>query len=103
MSVKEKDLLKTLSKEGANIRNIQKSIRTVKRLAGNEPLNNLYKIKQEVVKIEKTLKQSKLDEFVKEGIEQHIQPIKSKIPEWEEKAKKKLWAAIRANSSTVGI
>ncbi len=88
MSVAEKDLLKTLSKEEANIKDIQKSIRTVKRLAENEPLTNLYKIKQEVVKIEKTLKQSKLDEFVKVGVEQHIQPVKLKIPEWEEKAKK---------------
>jgi hypothetical protein len=88
MSVEEKDLLKTLSKEGANIRDIQKSIRTVKRLTENEPLDNLYKIKQEVVKIERTLKQSKLEVFVKDGIEQHIQPVKSKIPEWEEKAKK---------------
>ena len=88
MGVKEKDLLKTLSKEGANIRDIQKSIRTVKRLTENEPLDNLYKIKQEVVKIERILKQSKLDEFVKDGIEQHIQSIKAKIPEWEESAKK---------------
>ena len=103
MSVEEKDLLKTLSKEGANIRDLQKSIRTVKRLTENEPLNNLYKIKQEVVKIEKALKQSKLDEFVKESVEQHIQPVKSEIPEWEEKAKKKFWATIRTSSSTVGI
>nr|QNO51891.1 hypothetical protein MCGJGABG_00002 [Methanosarcinales archaeon ANME-1 ERB6] len=103
MDVEEKDLLKTLSKEGANIKDIQKSIRTVKRLAENEPLTNLYKIKQEVVKIEKTLKQSKLDEFVKEGIEQHIQQVKLKIPEWEEKAKKSLWAAIRASTPTVGV
>jgi hypothetical protein len=103
MSVEEKDLLKTLSKEGANIKDIQKSIRTVKRLAENEPLTNLYKIKQEVAKIEKTLKQSKLDEFVKEGIEQHIQPVKLKIPEWEEKAKKSFGQQLEQTLQQLGF
>jgi len=84
----EKELPKALSKEEANIRDIQSSFRALKRLTQKEPQDNLYRIVQEVVKIEKALKQSRLDEFVKEGITQHIQPIKSKIPELEEKAKK---------------
>jgi len=89
MNIEEKDILKAISKEGANIREIEDSIRTLKRLTRKESTNDLYKIKQEVVKVEKASKQSRLDEFLRGGIEQHIiQPIKSKIPELEEKAKK---------------
>jgi len=83
-----KDIIKTISKEEANLRNMLKSIRAIEKLTENEPLNNWHKIKQEVIKIEKTLKQSRLGEFIKENVEQHIQSIKSKIPEWEKQTKK---------------
>ena len=80
----EEDYLKTLSKDGANIKNILKYISTIDKLIENDPLNNFHKIKKNMIGIEKTLKQSRLDGFIKESIEQHFQPIKAKIPEWED-------------------
>jgi len=84
---KDGDIIKRISKEKANLQNMLKYIKSIEGLAQN-PLGNLDKIKQDVIKIEKTLKQSSLDEFIKEGVEHHIQPIKSKIPEWDEQFKK---------------
>lgn len=81
------EILKILSKEKNNLQNLLKSIRNINRYQ-NDPLNNLYKIKQEVIKIEKTLNQSKLEEFVREKIESDIQSMKSKIPVWEKDVKK---------------
>jgi len=81
------EITKILSKEKNNIQNLLKVIKSIDKYQ-DDPVSNLYKIKQEVVKIEKMLKQSKLDDFVKKNIEQHIGGIKSKIPEWEENAKK---------------
>jgi len=80
----EEDYLKTLSKDGANIKNIMKYKSTIDKLIENDPLNNFHKIKKNMIGYEKTLKQSRLDGFIKEGLEQHFQPIKAKIPEWEE-------------------
>jgi len=80
----EEDYLKTLSKDGANIKNILKYKSTIDKLIENDPLNNFHKIKKNMIGYEKTLKQSRLDGFIKEGLEQHFQPIKAKIPEWEE-------------------
>jgi len=81
------EITKILSKEKNNIQNLLKVIKSIDKYQ-DDPISNLYKIKQEVVKIEKMLKQSKLDDFVKKNIEQRIGGIKSKIPEWEENAKK---------------
>jgi len=81
------EITKILSKEKNNIQNLLKVIKSIDKYQ-DDPVSNLYKIKQEVVKIEKMLKQSKLDDFVKKNIEQRIGGIKSKIPEWEENAKK---------------
>lgn len=80
-------ITKILSKEKSNIQNLLRTIKNIDKYQ-DDPISNLYKIKHEVVKIEKMLKQSKLDDFVKENIEQHIRDIKSKIPEWEENVKK---------------
>ena len=81
------EITKILSKEKNNIQNLLKVIKSIDKYQ-DDPVSNLYKIKQEMVKIEKMLKQSKLDDFVKKNIEQRIGGIKSKIPEWEENAKK---------------
>ena len=81
------EITKILSKEKNNIQNLLKVIKSIDKYQ-DDPVSNLYKIKQEVVKIEKMLKQSKLDDFVEKNIEQRIGGIKSKIPEWEENAKK---------------
>ena len=81
------DIIKAVSKEKNNLQNMLKSIRNIEKLA-EDPLDNLHKIKQDVVKIEKALKQSSLGEFVKEGVRDHIQPTKSKIPEWDEQFKR---------------
>ena len=82
------DVLRTLSREEANIRNIRKAIRAIERYTENEPSNNIYKIKQEIERVEKILKQTRLTDFVEEDVEQRIQPVKSKMPEWEEQAQK---------------
>lgn len=76
-----------LSKEKSYIQNLLRTIKNIDKYQ-DDPISNLYKIKQEVVKIEKILEQSKLDDFVKENIEQYIGDIKSKIPEWEKNVKK---------------
>ena len=81
------DIIKAVSKEKNNLQNMLKSIRNIEKLA-QDPLGNLHKIKQDVVKIEKALKQSSLGEFTKEGVRDHIQPTKSKIPEWDEQFKR---------------
>jgi len=83
----EKDVMKMISEEKINLQNMLRSLRNIERLQ-HDPLSNLCKIKQEVVKIEKMLKQSKLNDFVKENIKQHIGDVKSKIPEWEKNIKK---------------
>ena len=83
----DETITKTLSKEKSNIQDLLRTIKNIDKYQ-DDPISNLYKIKHEVVKIEKILKQSKLDDFVKENIEQRIGGIKSKIPEWEENAKK---------------
>ncbi len=83
----EKDVMKMISEEKINLQNMLRSLRNIERLQ-HDPLSNLCKIKQEVVKIEKMLKQSKLNDFVKENIERHIGDVKSKIPEWEKNIKK---------------
>ena len=82
------DFLRTVSREEANLRNIRKAIRTIERYTENEPSSNIYKIKQEIARIEKILKQTRLIDFVEEDVEQRIQPVKSTMPEWEEQAKK---------------
>jgi hypothetical protein len=84
----EEDYLKTLSKDGANIKNILTYIKSIDKLTENDPINNFHKIKKDMIGIEKTLNQSRLDGFIKEGIEQHLQPIKEKIPEWEDSVHK---------------
>lgn len=81
----EKEALEMLSKEGENIKKIQETMRKINKLVHNSPsINDVYKIKQCVDKIEKTLKQSKF----KETVEQEIQQIKEKIPAWEKDAKR---------------
>jgi len=82
------DFLRTLSKEEANLRNIRKAIRAIERYTENEPSSNIYKIKQEMSKIEKILKQTGLADFVEEDVGQRIQPVKSTMPAWEEQAQK---------------
>ncbi len=82
------DFLRTLSGEEANLRNMRKAIRAIERYAENEAVSNIYKIQQEMLRIEKILKQTKLADFVEEGVGQRIQPVKSMMPEWEEQAKK---------------
>ena len=82
------DFLRTLSREEANLKNIRKAIRAIERYAENEAASNIYKIQQEMLRIEKILKQTKLTDFVEEDVGQRIQPVKSKMPEWEEQAKK---------------
>lgn len=84
----EKDILRTVSKEETNLRNMRKSIRAIEKFTEDEPVDNLHKIKQEITKVEKILKQTKLEGVVKESVEQRIQPVTSKIPEWEEQARK---------------
>jgi hypothetical protein len=84
----DEDYLKTLSKDGANIKNILAYKKSIDKLVENDPINNFHKIKKDLIGIEKTLQQSRLDGFIKEGIEQHLQPIKEKIPEWEESVHK---------------
>ena len=82
------DFLRTLSREEANLRNIRKAIRAVERHTENEPSSNIYKIKQEIARIEKILKQTQLADFVEEDVEQRMQPVKSRMPDWEEQAQK---------------
>jgi len=82
------DFLRTLSREEANLRNIRKAIRAIERYTENEAASNIYKIKQEIARIEKILKQTRLIDFVEEGVEQRIQPVKSKMHEWEAQAQK---------------
>jgi len=80
------DVLRTISEEERNLRNMRKAIRTIERLTENEPSNNIYKMKQELTKIEKILKQTRLTDLIEEDIEQRIRPVKSEMPEWEEQA-----------------
>jgi len=80
------DVLRTISEEERNLRNMRKAIRTIERLTENEPSNNIYKMKQELVKIEKILKQTRLTDLIEEDVEQRIRPVKSEMPEWEEQA-----------------
>ncbi len=87
MKENERKITKLISDEKVNLQNLLKTFRDVGKLR-HTPLNNLYKIKQEMIKIEKALKRSKLDDFVKEEIERHLESIKSKIPRWEEDVKK---------------
>ncbi|AGB05086.1 hypothetical protein AciM339_1224 [Aciduliprofundum sp. MAR08-339] len=82
----DEEILKILSKEKANLQNLLKFVKNIDKYQ-SDPLTNLHKIKQEVLKIEKTLKQSKLEDFVKERIEEDVQSIKSRVAEWEEEAK----------------
>jgi hypothetical protein len=84
----EEEYLKILSKDGANIKNILSYKKSIDKLIETDPLANFHKIKKNMIGIEKTLKQSRLDEFIKEGIEQYLQPIKAKIPEWEDSVHK---------------
>lgn len=95
-------ITKILSKEKSNIQNLLRTIKNIDKYQ-DDPLSNLYKIKHEVVKIEKMLKQSKLDDFVKENIEQHIRDIKSKIPEWEENVKKTFGQNLENELKKVGF
>lgn len=87
MKKNEGNITKLISKERANLQTLLKSLKEVEKLQNN-PLSNLSKIRQEVAKIEKILKQSKLDDFVKKDIKQHIDDIKSKILVWEEDVRK---------------
>jgi len=80
-------IMEILSKEKSNIQNLLKTIKNIDKYQ-NDPISNLDKIKQDIVKIEKMLKQSKLENFIKENIKQHIGGIKSKIFEWEKNIKK---------------
>ena len=82
------DFMRTLSREEANLRNIRKSIRAIERYTENEPSSKIYKIKQEMSKIEKILKQTQLADFVEEDVKQRIRPVNSKMPDWEEQAQK---------------
>jgi len=81
-------ITKILSKEKSNIQNLLRIIKNIDKYQQDNHISNLYKMKNEVIKIEKMLKQSKLDDFVKEELERHIGDIKSKISEWEENVKK---------------
>lgn len=96
------EILKILSKEKNNLQNLLKLAKNIDKYQ-NDPISNLYKIKQEVVKIEKTLKQSKLEDFVKERIEEHIQSIKSKVVEWEEDARKTFGQKLENELRKVGF
>ncbi len=80
------DVLRTISEEERNLRNMRKAIRTIERLTENEPSNNIYKMKQELMKIEKILKQTRLTDLIEEDVEQRIRPVKSEMPGWEEQA-----------------
>ena len=82
------DFLRTLSREEANLRNIRKSIRAIERYTENEPSSKIYKIKQEMSKIEKILKQTQLADFVEEDVKQRIRPVNSRMPDWEAQAQK---------------
>jgi len=82
------DIMRTLSEEEANLRNIRKAIRAIERHTENEASNNIYKIKQEIARIEKILKQTRLTDFVEEDVEERIRPVKSMMHGWEEQAQK---------------
>ena len=89
MEENEKSIMKLISSEKVSLQDLLRSFKNLEKLQ-RDSLNNLYKIKQEVAKIEKTLKQSKLDDFVKRDINRHVEHIKSKIPEWQKDVKKTL-------------
>lgn len=81
------EILKIVSKERNSLQNLLKFAKNINKYQ-NDPPNNLNKIKQEMLKIEKILEQSKLENFVKEKIEECIQSIKSKVVKWEEDVRK---------------
>jgi hypothetical protein len=80
------DVLRTMSEEERYLKNMRKAIRTIERLTENEPSNNIYKIKQELMKVEKILKQTRLTDLIEEDVEQRLRPVKSEMPGWEEQA-----------------
>lgn len=85
----EENPLKTLSKESEIIREIQRSIQLIKKLTEVEnPHINVYKIILNISRIEKMLTESKLDQSVRQNITTYLQGIKTKIPEWEDHAKR---------------
>jgi len=98
----DEKITKILSKEKSNIENLLRSIKNINRHQGGSA-SNLYKVKKDVVRIENMLKQSKLDDFVKEIIGQHIGDIKLKIPEWEENVKKTFGQNLECELKKIGF
>jgi len=98
----EKNIVKLLLEERINFQNMLKSFRNLERLQSN-PLNNLYKIKQELIKIEKMLKQSRLDEFIKRDIGQYVEDVKSNIPMWEESVKRNFGQRLENELRKIGF
>jgi len=85
--MEEEEILKILSEEKNNLQNLLKFIKNINKYQ-NDQLKNLHRIKQNIVKIKKALKQSKLEDFVKERVERYIQSMNSKVIKWEEDAKR---------------
>ncbi len=80
-----KSITKLISKEKTIIQNLLKSLENIEKIQhGPVTLNELNKIKQEIVKVGKDLEKSKLDNSLKKDINQRIEDIKSKIPQWEQ-------------------
>ncbi|MCD6177485.1 MAG: hypothetical protein J7K29_06575 [Candidatus Cloacimonetes bacterium] len=102
MKENEKVIMNVMLKEKNTLQNLLKSFKNIEKFQ-RDPLNNLHKIKQGVVKIEKALEQSKLDEFVKEEIKQHTDSIKSKIPKWEDELKKAFGQKLEIELKKVGF
>lgn len=96
------EILNMMSKEKNNLKNLLESFKKIDRYQ-SDPLKTLHKIKQEVVKIEKTLKQTKLEDSVKEVVKQYIESVKSKIPEWEENVKKTFGQNLEKELSKAGF
>ncbi|MCW3135350.1 MAG: hypothetical protein N2V77_00180 [Canidatus Methanoxibalbensis ujae] len=85
--MEEEEILKILSEEKNNLQNLLKFIKNINKYQ-NDQLKNLHRIKQNIVKIKNALKQSKLEDFVKERVEIYIQSVNSKVIKWEEDAKR---------------
>jgi len=64
------EILKILSEEKNKLQNMLTSVQDINKYQ-KEPFNNLYKIKQDLIKVEKTLEQSKLEDLVREEIKKY--------------------------------
>ena len=87
MKGNERNIMELISSEKLRLQNLLKSFKNLKKLQCDF-LSNLHKIKQEVAKIERILKQSRLSDSAKNDINRHIEYIKSEISGRERDLKK---------------